>query len=112
SEAFGWDLRSIAAHPGISRTDLLLNGAGPDSAAGRARRWLWFLFQPAANGAWPTLFAATAPRAEGGAYYGPAYFGETRGAPSMARVPDRALDLGNALRLWEVSERLTGLRVA
>ena len=110
SESAGWSLRSIAAHPGISRTDLLLNGAGPDSAAGRARRWLWFLFQPAANGAWPTLFAATAPQADGGAYYGPGYFGETRGAPSMARVPDRALDLGNALRLWDASERLTGLR--
>ncbi|HEX5664816.1 MAG TPA: SDR family oxidoreductase, partial [Xanthomonadaceae bacterium] len=110
SESAGWSLRSIAAHPGISRTDLLLNGAGPDSAAGRARRWLWFLFQPAASGAWPTLFAATAPQADGGAYYGPGYFGETRGAPSMARVPDRALDLGNALRLWDASERLTGLR--
>jgi NAD(P)-dependent dehydrogenase (short-subunit alcohol dehydrogenase family) len=110
SEAFRWNLRSIAAHPGISRTDLLPNGAGPDSAAGRARRWLWFLFQPAAHGAWPTLYAATAPQAEGGAYYGPAYLGETRGAPTLARVPDRALDLGNALRLWQVSERLTGMR--
>ncbi|TDK23767.1 SDR family NAD(P)-dependent oxidoreductase [Luteimonas aestuarii] len=110
SDANGWGLRSIAAHPGISRTDLLPNGAGSDSAAGRARRWLWFLFQPAAHGAWPTLFAATAPQAEGGAYYGPAYFGETRGAPSIARVPNRALDLGDAQRLWEVSEQLTGLR--
>jgi NAD(P)-dependent dehydrogenase (short-subunit alcohol dehydrogenase family) len=110
SEAAGWGLRSLAAHPGISRTDLLPNGAGADSAAGRARRWLWFLFQPAAHGAWPTLFAATAPQAEGGAYYGPAYFGQTRGAPSIARVPDRALNLGHALRLWDASERLTDLR--
>lgn len=110
SEAAGWGLRSIAVHPGISRTDLLPNGAGSDSAAGRARRWLWFLFQPAPHGALPALFAATAPQAEGGAYYGPAYFGETRGAPSIARVPDRALDLGNALRLWEASAQLTGLR--
>ena len=109
SDAFGWNLRSIAAHPGIARTDLLLNGAGPDSGAGRARRWLWFLFQPAADGAWPTLYAATAPKAEGGAYYGPGYLGETRGAPNMARVPDAALNLGDALRLWQVSEQLTGL---
>lgn len=110
SVAAGWGLRSIAAHPGISRTDLLPNGAGADSAAGRARKLLWFLFQPAAQGAWPTLYAATAARAEGGAYYGPAFLGETRGAPAIARVPDRALDLGNASRLWEESERLTGLR--
>lgn len=110
SDAAGWGLRSMATHPGVSRTDLLTNGAGAHSAAGLARRWLWFLFQPAAHGAWPTLFAATAPQAEGGAYYGPAYLGETRGAPSIARVPPRALDLRNGTRLWAESERLTGLR--
>ena len=110
SAAGRWGVTSIAAHPGVSRTDLLHNSPGEGSLMSVARSWLWFLFQPAANGAWPTLFAATARQAEGGAYYGPGYFGETRGAPSTARVPDRALDLGNALRLWRASEQLTGLR--
>lgn len=103
SDAAGWGLRSIAAHPGIARTDLIPNGAGARSAAGWVRRVLWFAFQPAAQGALPTLFAATAPEARGGAYYGPHRLGETRGYPAPARVPPRALDAAAASRLWLAS---------
>jgi NAD(P)-dependent dehydrogenase (short-subunit alcohol dehydrogenase family) len=109
SDAAGWGIQSIAAHPGISRTDLLPNGAGAWSAAGMARRFLWFLFQPAAQGALPTLFAATSAQAEGGSYYGPDRLGEFRGYPAPARVPPQALDTGSAERLWRESERLTGV---
>lgn len=109
SNTAGWGIRSIAAHPGISRTELLPNGAGKWSAAGSARRFLWFLFQPAAQGALPTLFAATAPQAQGGAYYGPNRLSETRGYPVLARTPLQAMDQGMARRLWNESERLTGL---
>jgi NAD(P)-dependent dehydrogenase (short-subunit alcohol dehydrogenase family) len=112
SDAAGWGIRSIAAHPGISRTDLIPNGAGERSVAGLARRVLWFLFQPAAQGALPTLFAATSPQALGGAYYGPNRLGETRGYPAVAKVPSRALDGDSAGRLWIESERLTGVRFA
>ncbi|KPN17557.1 short-chain dehydrogenase [Xanthomonas sp. Mitacek01] len=108
SDAGQWGLRSVAAHPGVARTDLLLNGAGIDSGAGRARRWLWFLFQPAAHGAWPSLFAATAQAAEPGGYYGPARLSETRGAPAPARVPAPARDEADAQRLWTLSTSLTG----
>ncbi|UXH77124.1 SDR family oxidoreductase [Roseateles amylovorans] len=110
SEANGWGVQSIAAHPGIARTDLLPNGAGPGSAPALIRRFLWFLFQPAAQGALPTLFAATAPQAKGGLYYGPDRLGETRGHPTMARVPTQALNKRDAKRLWVESERLTGVR--
>ncbi|HVK79421.1 MAG TPA: SDR family oxidoreductase, partial [Verrucomicrobiae bacterium] len=58
SVAGGWGVRSFGAHPGIARTDLLHNAPGRGSAAGIARSALWFLFQPAAQGALPTLFAA------------------------------------------------------
>ncbi len=44
SKAAGWGVESLAAHPGITRTDLLSNGAGRSSAAGMARRFLPFLF--------------------------------------------------------------------
>ncbi|GJD61034.1 SDR family oxidoreductase [Methylobacterium frigidaeris] len=110
SGADGWGLASLAAHPGIARTDLLPNGAGPRSVAGLARTYLWFLFQPADRAALPTLYAATAPQAAGGAYYGPVRLSETRGAPGPARVPAQALDEAAAARLWEVSERLAGVR--
>jgi len=107
SDAAGWGIQSIAAHPGVSRTDLLPNGAGPRSAAGMARRYMWFLFQPAAQGALPTLFAATSPQAQGGAYYGPDKLSETRGYPAVAKIPPQALDTSVAARLWIESERLT-----
>lgn len=108
SEAAGWGITSIAAHPGVSRTDLLHNAPGRVSPAGLARSVLWFLFQPASQGALPTLFAATSPLAKGGAYYGPDKFGETRGYPAEARIPAAALDKAAAARLWDVSEELTG----
>lgn len=108
SDAAGWGIRSIAVHPGISRTDLLPNGAGAASVAGLLRRYLWFLFQPAAQGALPTLFAATSPQARGGAYYGPDRLGETRGYPASAVIPPQALDATAAARLWTASEALTG----
>ncbi len=109
SRAGGWGVRSIAAHPGISRTDLLLNAPGEFSFERIMRSLLPFLFQPAAQGALPTLFAATAPNAEGGAYYGPDKMGETRGHPASAKVPPQALDGMAAARLWQVSEALTGV---
>lgn len=108
SDAAGWGIQSIAAHPGVSRTDLLPNGAGAWSAPGMARRYMWFLFQPAAQGALPTLFAATSPQAGGGAYYGPDKLGETRGYPAVAKIPQQALDTSVAARLWIESEGLTG----
>lgn len=109
SEANGWGVASVAAHPGISRTDLLHNAPGRWSAAGLARSLLWFLFQPASQGALPTLFAATSPDAEGGAYYGPGRLSETRGAPALAKVPRQALDRAAGERLWRLSEELTGV---
>lgn len=109
SEAAGWGITSIAAHPGVSRTDLLHNAPGRTSPHGLARSFLWFLFQPAARGALPTLFAATAPEARGGAYYGPDGMGEIRGHPTQAKAPKAALEAHVATRLWNVSERLAGV---
>lgn len=110
SEANGWGVASIAAHPGVSRTDLIHNGAGPNSIPGRLRSYLPFLFQPAARGALPTLFAATSPAAEPGCYYGPDGLGGLRGYPTKAKIPPQALDRSVAARLWEESKALTGAR--
>ncbi|MDP5280091.1 SDR family oxidoreductase [Sphingomonas sp. DG1-23] len=104
----GWGIDSIGAHPGVTRTDLIPNGAGSNSVNGRVRRYLPFLFQPAWQGALPTLYAATSPLAEGGGYYGPNWLSETRGYPVEARIPPQALDAGVMARLWVVSEELTG----
>ena len=106
SEAGKWGVESIAAHPGVSRTDLLHNAPGRMSLSGLARTYLWFLFQPAAQGALPTLYAATSPEAVDGAYYGPDSLGETRGYPALAKIPPQAMDAAVARRLWDESETL------
>lgn len=112
SKAGAWGVTSIASHPGISRTDLLHNGPGRWSAHGMARTFLPFLFQPVAQGALPTLYAATSPDAVAGGYYGPDRLVETRGSPAAAKVPPRALHEAAATRLWQVSEAMTGVRFA
>lgn len=106
SEKNNWGITSIASHPGVSRTNLLISGSGKWSAAGMVRRFFPFLFQPQAQGALPTLFAATSPEAKAGAYYGPNKLGETRGFPAVAKIPTQALDEKVALKLWEVSQQL------
>ncbi len=110
SRAAGWGIASMAAHPGVSRSDLLLNGPGARSVQGRLRRFLPFLFQPVAQGALNQLYAATAPGAHDGSYYGPDRMGGTRGHPVEEAPPKIALDQAVAARLWEVSEELTGIR--
>lgn len=110
SDAAGWGISSMAAHPGVSRTNLLHNEPGRHSAQGLLRTLLWFVFQPAAQGALPTLYAATMPDAAPGGYYGPRGFQELRGAPHQAAVPDEALRLEAARRLWDASEEITNVR--
>jgi hypothetical protein len=66
--------------------------------------------QSAAQGALPILFAATAPEAAGGAYYGAGGFREIRGYPAPAKIEAHALDRDSAKRLWSMSEELTGVR--
>lgn len=107
SDAGGWGIQSIASHPGVSRTELLVNHGG---LAGFTRRHLPFLYQPSANGALPTLFAATAADARGGAYYGPTGLMETRGKLGLAKVPEAASDAQAVARLWTLSEELSRTR--
>ncbi|HVZ10749.1 MAG TPA: oxidoreductase [Rhodopila sp.] len=109
SVAGGWGLRSIAAHPGWARTEIVRNGMG----RGVKGRLADFIFnrvaQPGREGALPSLFAATAPEAVGGGYYGPSGWNETRGAPGPSRIYPQARDAAVAKALWTLSKRLTGV---
>jgi NAD(P)-dependent dehydrogenase (short-subunit alcohol dehydrogenase family) len=111
SDAAGWGLLSNAAHPGFARTELIANGPGVNSPMARISGVLGRLIsQSAADGALPTLYAATSPDAVGGGYYGPSRMYEMKGPPKRARVAKQARDTAAAARLWEVSEDLTGVR--
>lgn len=65
--------------------------------------------QSDAMGALPTLYAATQPL-PGNSYTGPDGRGELRGHPGPARRSPHAQDDLRASRLWDLSERLTGVR--
>ena len=112
SAAGGWGLVSNAAHPGWAASDLIANGMGRGLRA-RLIGLVWpLLAQTTAEGALPTLYAATAPEARGGAYYGPTGKGERKGPPGPARISDDARDAAAAKRLWDEAERLTGVSFA
>ena len=114
SDTHDWGLRAIAAHPGYARTELIANGpavAGGRSLLGALSAALgpWFSHSAAA-GALPTLYAATAPDAQGGGYYGPDGVFEMKGAPAPAAIARRARDADVARRLWETSCALAQVR--
>ena len=111
SDAYGWGLMSNAAHPGFARTDLIPNGPGDKGVMGVMSKTLGrFMSHSAAAGALPTLFAATSPAAVPMGYYGPNGIYEMKGPVALAKIFPRAKDEAVARRLWEVSERLTGVK--
>jgi protochlorophyllide reductase len=108
----GDDVVSVAAHPGLTDTELLGNSArlrSPRLAplAGLVNK---LITQPVGTGVLPQLYAATAPQVRGGDYIGPGSFGETRGHPAPARRTAAALSVELAQRLWDATAAATGVR--
>jgi len=111
-EQRGSAVQSLVAHPGLARTNLQ-----PTSVAARgsrlealAYRLMDPLFQSAAMGALPQLFAATAPEAQAGVFYGPRGPANLKGYPKPCRMPPAALDAAACARLWEVSAAAVNLQ--
>ena len=98
---------AVAAHPGVSDTELGRNS--PALLRTVLDRLGPLLLQPAAMGALPTLRAATDPAVLGGQYYGPDGRGEARGYPKVVASSPQSYDLATQQRLWSVSEDLTGV---
>ncbi|MFV2176404.1 oxidoreductase [Actinomadura sp. LOL_016] len=99
---------ATAAHPGTAATNLLRTDPRQ-----RVRRCVGavitrFVAQSEADGALPLLYAAVAD-VPGNGFAGPSGFMEGRGAPELVGRSARARDTEVARRLWEVSERLTGV---
>jgi len=99
---------AAAAHPGLTRTDLA-------RYLSRVMTAYYVLVerplaQSAAMGALGTLRAATDPAVRGGDYYGPVRWRGERGYPQRISSSERSHDEGDQRRLWQESERLTGVR--
>ena len=98
------------AHPGVAATNLVASRDGMGARRvvhALAPYLLPIVLQSAARGADPVLFAATV--AEPGSYTGPTRFAEWRGPIGPARLSRAARDDDLARRLWDLSERLTGV---
>lgn len=93
---------SVAAHPGWTATNL-------QKHTGPAKFLNPYFGMETANGALPTLYAATAPDVIGGDYYGPDGFLELKGNPKKVRSSKRSQDHYVAAKLWAASEELTGV---
>lgn len=110
----GSAILSLAAHPGVANTNLFLT-EDHQGVERTLRTLLGHIMERVLNtgagGAVPTLFAAAAPRAMPGGYYGPQSLFETRGGDAVpARVAAPARNTAEATRLWSVCEDLTGIR--
>ncbi|MDT5300106.1 MAG: hypothetical protein QOG79_3348 [Mycobacterium sp.] len=94
---------AVAAHPGLSDTDLARHM--PSVLVPVVR----LMSQSPAMGALPTLRAATDPAVQGGQYYGPDGIGESSGHPKVVKSSAQSHDQDIQGRLWTVSEELTGV---
>ena len=107
--ASGSTVKSLAAHPGYTATNL------QSAAAPLADRLVMKVTnaavgQSAEMGALPVLYAATEPGLEGGTYAGPDGIGEHRGHPEVVQPNRVARNEETARRLWEVSADVTAVR--
>ena len=111
----GWNLLSTAAHPGFTRTNLQTAGAslGRDKPKRTVANSVHILpSQEVGPGTEPLLYAATSPGAVNGGYYGPGGRFGLVGPTTRLQPPRRARDTATTARLWDVVERLAGVKLA
>lgn len=100
------DCQAIAAHPGVSDTNLF-NHAAPKWVMNLLRPLFLLMIQPAKMGALPELRAAVDPNAKGGEYYGPNGKREVKGYPVVVQSNAASHNIEDARKLWGISEKLT-----
>ncbi len=109
----GLDLLSVAAHPGMSDTELAPNSVRSRSLPTLLTKGVGavnkLITQSTARGALPQLLAGAAPGVGGGEYFGPGGFGEIRGFPRRAGLSSAARDERTAALLWDRTAELTGV---
>ena len=103
----GREVLSVAAHPGVSDTELARSLPAP---LVNVARWTIgrILTQSAERGALPTLQAALGSDVDGGDYFGPQDQWEMKGDPGPAKIAPWAKEEAAAAKLWDLSEFATG----
>ncbi len=103
------DSIAVAAHPGVSNTNL---------ARYIEKKMYFKLLMPLMSpfmqeqdmGALPQIRASVDPNVKGGEYYGPDGFNEMKGYPVRVKSNPASHNIEDAKRLWEISEKLTGIK--
>ena len=104
----GSKVKAIAVHPGYSNTAL----------QGKSEKKTQDFFMKLANkylaqsdlqGAWPTLYAISED-VTGNSFVGPDGFAEIKGYPKLVGRTKAAQNMKDANTLWEISEKLTGIK--
>ena len=107
-EANGINSIAVAAHPGVSNTNL---------ARYLEDKLIFKILMPLMSpfiqeqdmGALPQIRASVDENVKGGEYYGPDGFNEMKGFPVLVQSNAASHNLEDARKLWEVSEKLTGV---
>lgn len=103
------DVKVYACHPGASATSLIR------TSGSLMARFVWQLMklsplvQSAEKGAYPELMCATEPELDQKGFYGPTGRNYWTGPVGECKLEPHAKDKAVAARLWEVSEKATGL---
>ncbi len=100
---------AVAAHPGIAMTNLGRHLQGK-LLVKLLMPLLKRMAQDQAMGALPQIRASVDPQAKGSEYYGPGGKGERKGYPVLVESNEASFSLQDAKKLWEESERLTGVK--
>lgn len=107
-KAAGFHIISVAAHPGVTRTDLQRHIPGEQLEGLFAQ---FSAVMESWQGALPALFAATSPSVKGGEFFGPDGEKEYVGYPALSRHNTPAMnDPALAKRLWEYAENIIQLK--
>jgi NAD(P)-dependent dehydrogenase (short-subunit alcohol dehydrogenase family) len=99
---------AVAAHPGVSNTNL---------ARYLEDKLIFKILMPLMSpfiqeqdmGALPQIRASVDEHVKGGEYYGPGGFNEMKGFPVLVKSNAASHSLDDAKKLWEVSEKITGI---
>jgi NAD(P)-dependent dehydrogenase (short-subunit alcohol dehydrogenase family) len=103
------DTLALAAHPGISPTNLA-NHLKDSFLFKVFELFAGFISHSVEKGALPQIRASVDPDAKGGEYYGPDGWKEMKGDPVIVQSNKNAHNQESARKLWEVSEELTGVK--
>ena len=100
---------ALAAHPGVSGTNLFSH-IGGNKIQKILRPFFDFFVQTPLMGALPQIRASVDIHAHGGEYYGPDGRREMKGYPVIVKASELAQNKEIAAKLWKLSEEITTVK--